>query len=65
MTELEHKATNSKNTLTLCKLNKTYVWDKVGPRTKHVRPQIRKGELIQLIAAYPCLVVVEERIGAV
>lgn len=46
MTELEHKATNSKNTLTLCKLNKTYVWDKVGPRTKHVRPQIRKGELI-------------------
>lgn len=49
MTELEHKATNSKNTLTLCKLNKTYVWDKVGPRTKHVRPQIRKGELTNLV----------------
>lgn len=42
MTDLEYKTTNSKNTLTLNKLNKTYLWDKLGPWTKNVRPQIRE-----------------------
>lgn len=42
MTELEYETTNSKDTLTLNKLNKTHLWDKLGPWTKNVRPQIRE-----------------------